>query len=91
MVLSSSLPGHIISPRYTARIQKKAVTNHIMTSKIVKALAIPFSASLFSTLPAWMVARVRPAFGKMNAHQLSEKDILRTPAKTATVVMKKNQ
>lgn len=38
-----------------------------------------------------MVARVRPAFGKMKAHQFNEKDILRTPARTATVVMKKNQ
>lgn len=91
IVLSSSFPGHKTSPRNTARMQKIAVKNHMMTSRIVSALATPLTASLFSTFPACMVASVRPALGKMNAHQLSEKDILRDPTMTAMVVTKKNQ
>ena len=63
----------------------------MMTSRSVKALATPLMPSLFKALPAWMVASVRPALGKMKAHQFSEKDILRMPSRIATVVMKKNQ
>lgn len=91
IVLSSSFPGHKTSPRYTARIQKAAVTNHMITSKTVKALAIPFIASLCNTFAVCIVASVSPAFGKIKAHQLSENDILQSPARTAIVVTKKNQ
>lgn len=91
MVLSSSFPGHKTCPRYTARMQKTAVTNHMMTSRTVKALATPLIASLCSTFPTCIVASVSPALGKMNAHQFSEKDILRIPTMTAMVVMMKNQ
>lgn len=89
--LSSSLPGHIISPRYNARTQKKAVMIHMITKMMVRALHTPFMALLFNADDAWIVARVSPALGKMKAHQFSENDISRTPERIATVVMKKNQ
>lgn len=63
----------------------------MMTNNMVKALATPLMASLFKTLAACIVASVRPAFGKMKAHQFSENDILRIPERITTVVMKKNQ
>lgn len=68
-----------------------ATINHKTTNMIVNALATPLMAVLFNALPAWIVARVRPAFGKMKAHQFSENDILRIPEIMAMVVMKKNQ
>jgi hypothetical protein len=79
------------SPCQTARMQKTDVMSHMMTSKMVKALATPLMASLLRTLPTWIVASVSPALGKMNAHQFREKVILRMPAMIAMVVMKKNQ
>lgn len=89
--LSSSLPGHMISPLITARMWNVAVTNHRITNRTVKALQMPLMTVLLKTLPICIAAKVRPALGKTKAHQLSVKRIRRTPARTATVLMQKNQ
>jgi hypothetical protein len=57
----------------------------------VKAEQTPLIASLPSALPACIAANVRPALGKIKAHQFSVKVMRRAPAITATVLMKKNQ
>ena len=44
-----------------------------------------FMPGLSSRLAIWIVASVKPALGKTNAHQDRLKDILRTPRKIATV------
>jgi len=81
------------SPCHTARTQNAAVINHNTTNMTVNPLATPSIALLLSALPAWIVASVSPALGKMNAHQFSEKDIflVMSPEIIVTVVMKKNQ
>jgi len=91
MVLSSSFPGHIICPRYTARMQVAAVESHNIISRMVRALQTPLMPGLWKALPTCIAASVIPAFGNMNAHQLSVKVIRRIPCKTATVEMQKNQ
>lgn len=62
-----------------------------MTSSIVNALATPRMPALFKAPPICIVARVSPAFGKMNAHQFSVNVMRRIPVATAMVEMQKNQ
>ena len=41
--------------------------------------------------PIWAIPRVRPALGKINAHQLSVKRIRRAPRRQDTAACAKNQ
>lgn len=62
-----------------------------MTSNIVIAEQTPLILSLSNAFPIWIAAKVKPAFGKMKAHQFSVNVICLAPAKTPTSDRAKNQ
>jgi hypothetical protein len=71
----------MICPNQTALTHPTAAMHHIMARDIVIRLPTHKIPSLANSLPIIMVAKVKPTFGKMKAHQVREKGMLPATAR----------